>query len=147
MIKLLVSDGKLAIPNAAVTPSERQWFGNDDPLLVANYGMDHDVLPWPIPNPADAALELGPREIPASAEYHEAFTRKCAAQYWTLEKFTKALQHALYDARETGLLPAATREVMLPDGGAFEIDDARFYCPECDQEGGHVAGCITGGQS
>lgn len=32
------------------------------------------------------------------------------------------LRSALYDARETGCIPADTKDVLLPDGTVFEIE-------------------------
>jgi len=43
--------------------------------------------------------------------------------HWDRDKWNEALASALYDARETGDLPSATRTVLLPDRQEFVIDD------------------------
>ena len=121
MVKLIAIDGRLHVPNAAIHDKwVKEHHENDDVLLLVNYGMDYDTIPWPL----------------------------TPTHYWTKEKLRDGLARALYDARETGVLPPYDREVVLPDGMAFEIERARFYCPECDRDEGEGHdrgnGCTVG---
>lgn len=154
MTKLIVKDGKLYVPNAAIHDADaRKWYGEDDVIVMVKYGLDCDTIPWPIPNPADKDIKLpvymdltpGSEE---RLEWHRQFSRRQAAEYWTLDKWRDAFAHAMFDDREQGILPPYQREVVLPDGMAFEIDTARFYCPECDRDEGQghdlENGCTVG---
>lgn len=97
-VKLIAKDGKLYIPNVAVYDRGALFDPTDDPIVMAHYGEDCDTLPWP--------LVEGP--------------------YWTMTKIKDALQLALMDDRETGVLSPQLGEVVLPDGQVFVIDTGEF---------------------
>lgn len=57
----------------------------------------------------------------------------CDRISWPLgdPKWAGCLAHALYDAREMGLIPGDSKEVELPDGSLFRIDEnLEKYKPE-----------------
>lgn len=136
-MKLIAKDGKLYIPNSAIADEcTKEWYDGEDVIVMVKYGLDADTIPWPFPKAGDATLARVMDET--GYESYKSFHRRSAAIYWhkTPNKLRDALAHALYDDRETGVLPADCKVVILPDGMAFEIDTAKFYCPECDRDEG-----------
>ena len=93
MIKLIVIEGRLHIPNSAITDKLVADFYRTasckDPIVLCRYDAgDCDTVPWPMKDP---------------------------------EYSMETLSKALYDSREVGLIPYDDA-VLLPDGTEFKIE-------------------------
>lgn len=78
-----------------LTAKGGRLYVNGEMLLTISRGGDPEVPPWPFKKDS----------------------------YWTKEKWNEVLAGSLFDARETGDIPSSTKEVLLPDGKTFVIDD------------------------
>lgn len=72
---------------------QEEWMGEKDKTVLVRYTeVDYDTFNWPLDT-----------------------------TYRTAEKQMEEIAHAMYDARETGDIPADTGVIVLPDGTRIEV--------------------------